>query len=287
MQIKQLTAEMLKFRLGEDPDIDPGWFVAHVDDIIRFNPDGCFALCDGEKVVGMITSTAYQTIGWLGWLFVLEEHRGQGLGEKLMQQGIDHLHSRGIKTVLLEADTKAMSLYHRLGFKEQFSTQHYVLTRGGLKAGHRALATIMPVGDDDLEHLARFDEEYFGQNRLDLFRLVVSNPNFRGFVARLKGDIAGYLFATEATENQQVSPLVADPSSDRSEEIAGALFREALKACPKPLHFRCPLVEDGYSEVLTNLGAGRVSYHTVRMYLGEDYRPERKGILSLGCPGKG
>lgn len=287
MDIRQLKTDMLEFRLGREPDIDPDWFVAHIDDISRFNPEGCFALCNGEQVVGMITSTVYQSIGWLGWLFVLEEYRNRGLGEKLMRRGIEHIQSRGIKTILLEADTKAISLYRRLGFVEQFSTQHYLLNRKDFVCGKRTAVAVNPVEAADLETVAAFDRQFFHQDRQRLFEIVIRNPGFRGFVARVEGRIAGYMFVTETTENQQVSPLVVDPSPELSEQIAGALFREALKACPRPLYFRCPQIADGYSDVLTNLGAARVNYHTVRMYLGEDYNKERKGMLSLGCPGKG
>lgn len=287
MEIKRLTPEMLRFRLGNDPDIDPDWFVAHLEDIIRYEPDGCFAVCDGDKVVGMLASTTYQKIGWLSWLFVLEQYRMKGLGEQLMRRGIEYLWSRGMKTILLEADPKPVSMYKRLGFQGQFHTQHYTLGRAQLKAGHRTLAAITVSTIDDMPQLATFDEEYFGQNRLGIFQEVFGNPNFRGLVARVKDEVAGYLFLTQSTQYQQVCPLVVDPSREMAEEVAGGLIREAFKVNPKPLYFRCPLVADDYADVLRELGAVEGKYNTLRMYLGDDYPPERKGIFSLGCPGKG
>lgn len=287
MEFKNLTSEMLEFRLGHDADIDPDWFVAHLTDIISYDPHGCFAVCDGDKVVGMITSTVYQEVAWLGWLFVLEDYRNRGLGAALMNAGINHVRARGAKSIIIEADLKAVSLYHRLGFIEQFKTQHFLLTRGNFKAGHRTMAEIKPVTESDLELLAKFDRGYFHQDRLSLFRTVIANPNFRGWVARVKGQIAGYMFTTEAAENQQVSPLVADVSGKEAEEIVGGLIREAFKACFKPLYFRCPMRTKRSADVLRELGAQEVDYHTLRMYLGEGYRFEGEGILSLGCPGKG
>ena len=126
MEIRNLTSEMLQFRLGQDPDIDPDWFVAHLNDVIRFNPDGCFGLLDGDDVIGMITSTVYQQVGWLGWLFVLEKYRQGGLGARLMEKGIEHIQSRGVSTVLLEADVKAISISVR------FSTPLSLNTLGKL-----------------------------------------------------------------------------------------------------------------------------------------------------------
>ena len=140
---------------------------------------------------------------------------------------------------------------------------------------------------DDLQALADFDRSFFHEDRLGLFRIVIENPNFRGFVARQGGRIVGYLFVTEASENQQVGPLVVDLSHEHAQDITGALIREALKACPKPLYFRCSMLDNSSSNPLKELGAKRVDYHTVRMYLGESCQTERNGILSLGCPGKG
>ena len=287
MELKKLTKEMLKFRLGHDPDIDPDLFVAHLDDVIRFNPDGCFALLDGDDVIGMITSTVYQQVGWLGWLFVLQEYRQRGLGAQLMEKGIEHIRSRGVKTILLEADIKAIPLYERLGFVEQFTTQHFTLTRGDFKCGHRDAAQVASVARDDLKVIAEFDRGFFHEDRLALFEIVASNPTFRGFAATVDGKLAGYIFVIEATENQQVSPLIVDLSQEHAEEIAGILIREAFKACPKTLYFRCPLTSDTSAALLTELGARRVDSYTVRMYLGESYKAERSGVLSLGCPGKG
>ncbi|UCD64797.1 MAG: GNAT family N-acetyltransferase [Candidatus Zixiibacteriota bacterium] len=287
MQFKCLTTEMLSFRLGHDPEIDPDWFVAHLDDIIRYNPDGCFALCDDDRVIGMVTSTVYEQTGWLGWLFVLQEYRGQGLGAKLMKKAIDHVQSRGIKTMLLEAVVEAVTLYRRLGFVEQFHTQHYLLSPDNLAPASNQVVETSAVAAADVETLAAFDRRFFNEDRQSLFQIVFGNANFRGYIARSGTEIVGFLITTEAAENQQVSPMIVNLSHPRAADAIQALVAAALKACPKPLYFRCPLLTEGYGDTLTGLGATKVDYHTVRMYLGEPYKTEQKGMLSLGCPGKG
>ncbi len=287
MEIRKLTTEMLNFRLGADPEIDPDWFVAHLNDIIRYDPDGCFALCDGEAVVGMITSTTYQNIAWLGWLFVLEKYRLRGLGEKLMRTAMEHAQSRGVATILLEADVKAVTLYRRLGFIEQFHTRHFTLTRGEFECGTSEGVDVTPVGLADLIALSGFDRRFFHEDRQRLFEIVSANPNFRGLVVKCGEQIIGYMFVTEAAENQQVSPLIVDLSHDLWHQAVRVLVRDALKACPKPLYFRLPMLTERYGDILEGLGAKPVYYHTVRMFLGSPYKTEQEGVLSLGCPGKG
>jgi GNAT superfamily N-acetyltransferase len=287
MEIRKLTTEMLSFRLGADPEIDSDWFVAHLSDIIRCDPDGCFALCDGESVVGMITSTTYTNIAWLGWLFVLEKYRFRGYGEKLMRTAIEHVRLRGASTVLLEADVRAMTLYKRLGFIEQFHTRHYTLSRREFECGSSEGVDVTSIGLSDLNAIGEFDRRFFNEDRQRLFEVVSANPNFRGFLAKVGSETVGFMFLTEATVNQQVSPLIVDLSHSLSHAAERILVREALKTCGKPLYFRLPMLTERYDDQLERLGAKPVYYHTVRMYLGSPYKAEREGVLSLGCPGKG
>ncbi|MEW6410911.1 MAG: GNAT family N-acetyltransferase [Candidatus Zixiibacteriota bacterium] len=287
MEIRKLTPEMLSFRLGADPEIDPDWFVAHLNDIIRFDPDGCFALCDGDSVVGMITSTTYQKIGWLGWLFVLEEYRFRGYGERLMRAATEYVQARGASTVVLEADVKAVNLYRRLGFIEQFHTRHYSLSRGEFECGTSVGVEVDVVRISDLTALSEFDRSFFREDRSRLFGIVMANKNFRGLVAKHDGRIVGYIFTNEASANQQVSPFIVDLSHKMARTAQRALVKEALKVCEKPLYFRIPVLGEGYGGTLERLGAKPVYYHTVRMYFGSEYKTEREGVLSLGCPGKG
>ncbi|MCK4372746.1 MAG: GNAT family N-acetyltransferase, partial [candidate division Zixibacteria bacterium] len=93
MDIQPLTIEHLEFRLAEEPGCQRNWFVPHMRDLIRYQPDGCFALCDGDDVIGMVTTTPYQAVGWIGWLYVAERCRERGLGARLMQAAVSYLQN--------------------------------------------------------------------------------------------------------------------------------------------------------------------------------------------------
>jgi len=99
--------------------------------------------------------------------------------------------------------------------------------------------------------------------------------------------MAGFLFLTEGSANRQVSPMLVLPAADQDGAGTRSLFAAAFEKATKPLYFRCPLVFRERSRRLEECGATKVDYHTVRMFLGQEYVVEREGVLSLGCPGKG
>ncbi|MBD3218560.1 MAG: GNAT family N-acetyltransferase, partial [candidate division Zixibacteria bacterium] len=67
----------------------------------------------------MLFTSRYEDYAFMGPVIVKEEFRGDGIGEKLMALGMDHLKSRGVNSIELDAVFLAMSLYRRLGFKDK------------------------------------------------------------------------------------------------------------------------------------------------------------------------
>jgi len=287
MYLRPLALEHLGYRTAEERDLDGGWFVAHMADYLAFYPEGCFTLFSENKPVGMVTAVPYQTIGWLGWLYVLESRRGSGLGAALMKAGIEHLLSTGMKTIVLEAVVEAVPLYKRLGFGEQFQTQHYLLSPAAQTFGAAEDVSVLPVDAKSLDMIAPFDLRFFGQDRRRMFEIAIVNSRFEGFAAVRDDRLAGFLFMTEGKVNRQVSPMIVEPSLDSDRTVTRSLLAAAFESSDKPLHFRCPLVYRERSRKLLECGAAKIDYHTVRMFLGDEYALEREGVLSLGCPGKG
>jgi GNAT superfamily N-acetyltransferase len=75
----------------------------------------CFGVYRGTQQVGFArVVTDYATFGWLCDVFVLESHRGQGLGKWLIKTVVDHPDLGGRVTLLL-ATRDAHGLYRRYG----------------------------------------------------------------------------------------------------------------------------------------------------------------------------
>jgi GNAT superfamily N-acetyltransferase len=287
MTFVPLSIDSLNFRLDEDPEIDRDWFTVRMRDYIALEPDGCFALVDDGRPIGMVTSVCYEKIGWIGWLYVAENYRYRGLGAALMRQAVGYCIARGMRTILLEAVLEAVPLYTRLGFRDQFRTQHFHLRHDALRPQPHSNLEVRAILPENLPAIADFDRRNYYDNRSRALELLLVNPTFSGYFAIRSGRTVGYLGLTETRENFSAGPFVVDPHISDSQSIAGALLEATFTASDKPLVLRCPMVTPNRADSLVSAGAEPFDYRTRRMYMGEEYSPDSRAILSLGCPGKG
>jgi ribosomal protein S18 acetylase RimI-like enzyme len=69
-----------------------------------------------SKIVGMVLTHAQ----WISDLWVLQEHRGRGVGRELLLRGEAEIAGRGFRTLSLrvvKSNTRAVSFYNRLGWR--------------------------------------------------------------------------------------------------------------------------------------------------------------------------
>jgi GNAT superfamily N-acetyltransferase len=86
----------------------------------------CFGIYDDEAQVGFARVISdFATIAYLGDVFVLESHRGQGLGKWLMECVTRHPALQGLRRwILLTRD--AHGLYSQFGFTPLKSAERYM-----------------------------------------------------------------------------------------------------------------------------------------------------------------
>lgn len=54
---------------------------------------------------------------WIGGVYVVPEHRGQGVGSELVKEVISICHASGISTLYLQTEDLSGGIYSQLGFK--------------------------------------------------------------------------------------------------------------------------------------------------------------------------
>jgi GNAT superfamily N-acetyltransferase len=76
----------------------------------------CFGLYDGDRLVGFArVITDHATFAYLSDVFVLESHRGRGLGTWFMESVLSHPDLQNLRRWML-ATADAHGLYRRVGF---------------------------------------------------------------------------------------------------------------------------------------------------------------------------
>ncbi len=78
----------------------------------------CFGVyADGRQVAFARAVTDRATFAWLADVFVVQEHRGRGVGETLMRAVLSHPELQTLRRWLL-ATLDAQGLYRRFGFED-------------------------------------------------------------------------------------------------------------------------------------------------------------------------
>ncbi len=132
--IQKLNKLLVEFDSQFDETIQPDW--ATSEDGIEFiserisGDDGIVLIAESEnKIIGYLIggieeAASYRTIQLLGELeemVVLEEFRGQKIGEKLVQEFFGWCRSKNLKRVRVEVSApnfKGINFYHRQGFED-------------------------------------------------------------------------------------------------------------------------------------------------------------------------
>ncbi len=91
----------------------------------------CFGVYEGHGQVGFArVVTDYATFAWLCDVFVLEPHRGRGLGKQLIQAVVKHPTLRGLRLMML-ATRDAQGLYGEYGgFRTIEVADRWMIRRG-------------------------------------------------------------------------------------------------------------------------------------------------------------
>jgi ribosomal protein S18 acetylase RimI-like enzyme len=127
---------------------------------------GLVAEQSGERV-GIGVAISYGEAGFIGELIVAREHRGRGIGRRLLEHAIDRLHARGVRSIFLDGMPAAIRLYERIGFIKlchslRFSSEAAIRAdgaRGDRRTGVRRMRAA------DLETVLALDRRLFGADR--------------------------------------------------------------------------------------------------------------------------
>lgn len=90
--------------------------------LLDHDPQGCFAVAVNEEIIATVTTTCYgRDLAWIGMMLVHEEYRRQGIAVALIATCLDHLRSRDIRCIKLDATPAGKLVYSQLGFQDEWA----------------------------------------------------------------------------------------------------------------------------------------------------------------------
>lgn len=257
-----------------------GYTRADFERLLALSPEGCLAAEDDGRIVGVLSTTKYGRIAFLGAVIVSPEYRGRGVGRDLMQAALLHLSSTGVETVRLNAYLDVVKFYERLGFHGEYEVVRW---RTAASPSHPVPATAATAAD--LPELEAFDAPFFGASRIALLtRLLQENPT-TFLLIRDAGRIAGYVVGSPFDGSCEIGPWVVAPGHP---EVADALFRGLVHvAGPREYSFSGPVRNPELARFVRERRLEEV-FHTLRMWWGKDQDPgDPRGLWAAAGLEKG
>ena len=258
-----------------------GYTAADFRRLLDLSPEGCFAAELRGRVVGVLTTTTYGPLAFLGAVIVSPDLRGKGVGQQMMEAALRHLQETGVRTVRLYAYLNAVRFYERLGFQAEYEVVRW---HGGATAG-AGQPGVRPIRRGDLDGLVRMDATCFGSNRRALMTKLAKEFANTFLIAERAGHVRGFIVGAPSETSSEIGPWVVEPNS---KDTAQRLFDALIKATgASEVAFSGP---SRNGALLDFVQAHRFSevFRALRMRWGEDeFRGDPRGIWALGGLEKG
>ncbi|MGQ0797153.1 MAG: GNAT family N-acetyltransferase [Methanobacteriota archaeon] len=259
-----------------------GWGYTREDfrRLIALHPDGCLAAESDGRLVGVLSTTVYGRLAFLGAVIVEPGRRGEGIGDAMMRAALDRLDDGGVETVRLNAYLHVVAFYERLGFRTEYDNVRWA--RGPMSpvpTGAR------PLDARALADVIAFDAPFFGASRARLLTHLASEFPRTFLVAGPPGRPAGYLVGNTSGGACEVGPWVVDPASD---DAASDLWYALLAASGSASYaFTSPVPNRRADRFARSLGFEEV-FRTRRMVRGPaGYAGRPEGVWGLAGLEKG
>jgi ribosomal protein S18 acetylase RimI-like enzyme len=264
------------------------------------NPDNQYITAvdlETNQMIGIILAVKNGNFGYVAHVIVRPEYRQMGIGQELMNEGMNHLKYHGCKTVKLDAVPQAITLYERTGFKPEIKSLRLLLDistkelMDACKENRKKFAincSIFSVKECDLSEILDIDREIFGADRRNfLMTLFDLYPEYTLIARDNKGKVLGYSFGLYKNNCLTLKAGMCDSVETCASLIDAAINEASVNESLKSVYIGT-LENSKYGlEVLKTLGFKETKY-SLRMYFGEKAdTANNPKIFAIGDPAKG
>ena len=254
-----------------------GWnqTAADWERFLEASPVGCFVAETDGQVCGTVTTIVYESrFAWVGMVLVDPQHRGRGIGTRLLHQAIEYLDGLGIATIKLDATPDGKPIYEKLGFVTEYEIERWVLRAHARPPKHDSFPDLRLGESPSPEEILAVDRDAFGADRSALLQsLYRTAPEFNA--AHYLGEsLDGYTLGRRGSRADQMGPLMARSEAAAQQLLAAFLARSARETifvdCMKANPFAARLLQSEGFEFSRPL---------TRMFRGANEFPGRPGLF--------
>lgn len=244
---------------------------------LRIQPDGFFQALLGGTPVGIVGIFCYERVAWIHSLIVVQSHRSEGVGSRLVGFCCEEVTRRGIRALKLDAAPGTNSFYERLDWRSEFPSLRFI----GM--GRRIPHTGRPLRNDEIEAVVELDRIALGFDRSRLLHELGRDEPEGAFAVGPIGSPEGYVFSAQAEGRVEIGPIVV-PSGNVN--IARELMSTVLDRWPGQ-RIRCCVVGTHSKAVALMREFGfEEEPPSTRMGLGDVF-PEAAAQFVMAGPAEG
>ena len=266
LRLRLLTREDLPF--ADSVRELAGWnqTLADWERFLAAEPDGCFLAEWNGGPAGTATTIIYsQALAWIGMVLVHPDFRRLGIGRALLERCIEHLRSREVRCIKLDATPLGKKVYDGLGFVEEWTLTRWERAVANSPKLERASS----IRDcQDANAIESLDVEAFGTSRRKVLEPLLKQARCALVSETECGRIEGYGLLREGSAACYLGPIVAE-----STHIATQLVNALLPAAEGSTVYWDIPDQNGAAVELAKEHGFMPQRTLTRMYLGENATP--------------
>ncbi|MGD9962351.1 MAG: GNAT family N-acetyltransferase [Thermoplasmata archaeon] len=209
-----------------------GWEFEEIQAIHRLDPVSSLVALDGREIVGLVTCVDFGSFASIVHVIVRKGWRKKGIGLKMMERILAELDSRGVSTVELHAERKAIEFYAPFSFRKLDEISYFVRELPAEAAvpdlGPGDPFSWVPPGD--APKTAKTLSSVLGYDEGDLQRALVKFPPDHTLLRSEGGRPTALMLSRIGRDLNAVGPWVMDNPGGKD---ADAMMRAFLSTTPR------------------------------------------------------
>jgi len=263
--LRRLTEADLQF--ADALRAQAGWNQTPADwqRFLKMNREGCFLAEWNGIPAGTATTTTYGTdVAWIGMVLVDVAYRQRGIGRALLEACIDHLQSRGVHCIKLDATPLGKPVYEALGFQTEWTLARWELA-AAISPAAKSTPDIRDWAADDAVRAQELDMAAFGTSRKELLVELARDSRVALVTEASPRGLTGYGLMRAGSQASYLGPIAAE-SPDAGKALVDALI---ARCGAEKIYWDIPDSNDAALDWAGKYGFSRQRILT-RMFRGEN-----------------